>query len=77
MPLSKGPVINETVIPNVQNTVQSNDNNMLKTIGTVAGVGLAVGAAAYGVSEHIKNKTKDDDHYEYDKNKDKDYEYQE
>ena len=45
---------------------ENGNGNALRTIGTVAGVGLALGAAAYGVNQAV-TKDKDDDHYEYEK----------
>ena len=51
-------------------------NDTLKTLGTMAGIGLGIGAAAYGASQFINNKTPDDNHYEYEENdKDEDDEF--
>ena len=72
-PVAVEPEITQNVTPSVSlngtlkdETIKGN-NDTLKTVGTVAGVGLALGAAAYGINQ-LTNKDKDDK-YEYDDEK--------
>ena len=56
-------------LPDNEVTIETDDSNPLKTVGVIAGVGAAVGVAAYGAHKVMERNNTDDGYYQYEDKK--------